>query len=115
MFTTILLGALLRAEPKQDSSALSTMEFDSIKAQKIYYSQCISCHHKDPHLKGALGPELSGIPLEVFKLKVLQGKYPVGYNPKRKTNLMKPIRIKEQDVMTIHEWINLMQKKSTKR
>lgn len=79
---------------------------DLAKGKRLYLSNCIVCHNKDPKLKGGLGPELIDSPLELMKVKVTTGRYPEGYpNPKRKTKIMKSFPQLEKDVPDIHAYI----------
>jgi mono/diheme cytochrome c family protein len=54
-------------------------------------SRCISCHHIDPAQTGTLGPAVRGASRELLEARVLHGKYPPGYKPKRTTTLMQPL------------------------
>ncbi len=61
------------------------------QGKAAYMSSCITCHHVDPQKKGAIGPEIAFSSWDLLNQKVLYGKYPVGYRPKRSTHLMKPL------------------------
>jgi len=90
-----------------------TPELD--KGRRLYYSNCISCHNKDPNLKGSLGPELVDTPLEVMTHKVMTGRYPdvlpKGYIPKRQTRSMRAIPKLQKDIPAIYAWIQSVSKK----
>lgn len=85
------------------------------QGKKAYLSNCISCHNKDPNLKGSLGPEVTNVPIEVFKHKILTGRYPIplpsGFSPRRNSKVMRPIPRVEKDIEAIHEWIKSMSAK----
>lgn len=85
------------------------------KGKRLYISNCISCHNKDPNMKGAIGPEMVDAPLEVMTAKVMTGKYPEklpkGFIPKRKTKLMRPITKLKNDIPSIHAWVQSVKKK----
>ena len=87
---------------------------DIEKGHKIFLTQCIACHNKDPNIKGAIGPELTDAPLDLMKIKVVTGRYPEvlpeGFVPKRKTKLMKKFPQLEADVPSIHAWIQSVKK-----
>ena len=87
---------------------------DIDKGHKIYLSQCIACHNKDPNVKGAIGPELVDAPVDLMKIKVVTGRYPEvlpdGFVPKRKTKLMKKFPQLEADVPSIYAWIQSVKK-----
>jgi mono/diheme cytochrome c family protein len=57
----------------------------------IYRTNCSACHNENPNLPGALGPAIAGSPKELIAARVLHGAYPVGYDPKRRTHIMKPL------------------------
>jgi mono/diheme cytochrome c family protein len=57
----------------------------------IYRTNCIACHNENPNLPGSLGPAIAGSPKELIAARVLHGAYPVGYDPKRHTHLMRPL------------------------
>lgn len=111
MIINILLGALYSIDPIV-TVAPSTFELDT--GQRIYFSHCISCHHKNPTLKGVIGPEIQHVPYEVFEVKVLTGNYPkdlpAGFTPKRKTKLMKPLPKLKDDIKVLYAWIKFMKK-----
>lgn len=62
-----------------------------------------------------MGPELVEAPLSIMQYKVKTGRYPdvlpVGFIPKRKTKLMRPLPQKEKDVPAIYAWIQSVSKK----
>jgi len=57
----------------------------------IYRSNCSACHNENPNLPGSLGPAIAGSPKELIEARVLHGAYPVGYDPKRRTHIMRPL------------------------
>jgi len=114
MSLIVLLGALYSAYLCPVEASPSQAELD--KGRRVYFSNCISCHNKDPNLKGAVGPEIKNVPYEVLESKILTGKYPeklpAGFVPKRKTKLMKPIPKIKNDLKVLHQWIEAMNAKS---
>jgi mono/diheme cytochrome c family protein len=57
----------------------------------IYRTNCSACHNENPNLPGPLGPAIAGSPKELIVARVLHGAYPIGYDPKRRTHIMKPL------------------------
>jgi mono/diheme cytochrome c family protein len=57
----------------------------------IYRTNCIACHNANPNLPGSLGPAIAGSPPELIAARVMHGAYPVGYEPKRHTHIMRPL------------------------
>ncbi len=90
-------------------------EAQTARGRQLYFSNCISCHNRDPNLKGPIGPELVDAPLSVMTSKVMTGVYPstlpAGFIPKRKTKLMRKIPKLEKDIPLIHMWIQSVRKK----
>lgn len=91
---------------KEDGPPPSSLEALLKKGRTAYFSRCIACHNLDPHKPGSLGPEIHGSSLELLRFRVLEGKYPPGYKPKRETHLMAPIKDAEKDLEAIHVFLN---------
>lgn len=93
----------------------TVVEVDLDKGRRLYLSNCISCHNRDPNMKGAVGPEMVDAPIEVMTSKVMTGKYPdplpAGFVPKRKTKAMLKIVKLEKDIPSIHAWVQSQKKK----
>lgn len=85
------------------------------QGKKVYTANCLTCHNKDPNVKGAIGPELVDAPIEVMTVKVRTGRYPdvlpAGFVPKRKTKQMRKFPQLEADVPAIHAYIQSLKKK----
>ncbi len=58
------------------------------RGRRVYLANCIACHNSDPRKPGPIGPEIAGSSLELLTARVLEAKYPVGYQPKRATHVM---------------------------
>lgn len=93
---------------------VAATEVNIERGRTLFMSNCISCHNKDPNIKGAIGPELIDAPLEVMTVKVVTGRYPevlpAGFVPKRKTKQMRKFPNLEKDVPSIHAWIQSVRK-----
>lgn len=87
--------------------------------RRVYFSNCISCHNKDPNLNGAVGPLLVDSPIEIIESKIMTGKYPQklpeGYKPKRTTKLMRPLTKLKDNVKDVYAWIQSMKTNKTKK
>src|SRR3989442_1601877 len=81
----VLLAAALAGGCSQPSS-------DPLaeRGRKVYLAQCTQGHNADPAQDGAVGPAVKGAPRELFEARILRGRYPPGYRPKRPTNVMPP-------------------------
>lgn len=74
--------------------------------QRVYSTQCISCHGPDPKKDGPLGPAVFGSSLELIKLRVLSTEYPSGYTPKRTTKMMQPMPHLKNEIENLHKFLN---------
>ncbi len=107
IFGPLYLTNSLLARP-EDAALLA-------KGKRLYLSNCIQCHNRDPNLKGSLGPEMVDAPLEVMTSKIMTGVYPQklppGYVPKRKTKVMRKIPHLKNDIPAIYAWVQSVKKK----
>ena len=76
------------------------------KGQVLFASYCIACHNMNPIKDGTLGPALKGSSLDLLKARVIHGRYPPGYTPKRPTRIMQKLPLTEADVEAIHAFLN---------
>ena len=60
----------------------------SERGERIFAGSCIACHHANLEKDVANGPPLTGTTYELLEMKLLSGKYPKGYTPKRNTHVM---------------------------
>jgi mono/diheme cytochrome c family protein len=113
MMKVFLMGALLST--LFIAKAFSTDQATLDRGKRIYMSNCIQCHNRDPNLKGSIGPEMVDAPLTVMTSKVMTGKYPAplpaGYVPKRKTSAMRALPRLQKDIPAIHAWVQSVKKK----
>ena len=77
----MLAGACNQAQPEDPAAA---------RGKVAYMGTCIACHNLNPALDGAVGPAVKGSSRELIEAKVVHGKYPAGYTPKRTTLAMPP-------------------------
>lgn len=76
------------------------------RGRSIYSANCIACHNSDPRLRGAIGPEVSGSTLELLKLRIVDGTYPVNYKPKRSSRAMPKLPHLDREIPAIHAYLN---------
>lgn len=85
------------------------------KGKRLYMSNCLQCHNKDPNIKGAIGPEIVDAPLEVMVSKVMTSNYPnplpPGFVPKRKSHAMRAIPKLKDDIPLIWAYVQSVKKK----
>jgi mono/diheme cytochrome c family protein len=75
------------------------------RGRLIYMQNCIACHSQDSSVDGPVGPANKGANLELLTAKVLHGKYPAGYQPKRQTSLMPPMPQLEKEIPALHAYL----------
>lgn len=75
------------------------------RGKAIYTAKCISCHNANPAKKGSVGPDIADSTLSLLILKTQHRKYPSGYKPKRKTNIMPKIPLKDKELHYLYEYI----------
>ncbi len=76
------------------------------EGRTIYQTRCTACHNIDPHLPGALGPDIFGSTRELIEARVLRGEYPAGYTPKRSTKLMVPLPDLAGKIAALYAYLN---------
>lgn len=110
-FILILLGLFFMSCSKQtDPAAIAKLEGKQLidHGKNIYGEYCVSCHGMNPHRDGPLGPGMTGSSIELLTRRVVHGDYPEGYQPKRKTQLMKeaPMPELKHDIKAIKAYID---------
>lgn len=75
------------------------------EGKRLYITKCAGCHNLNPNKNGSVGPDLVTTPLDAFRVKVLQGKYPSGYAPKRRTKAMQKFQGLTNSVDLIYNYI----------
>ena len=76
------------------------------RGKVVYQSSCTACHHSDPTKPGALGPEVFGSSRELLEARVIHGKYPEGYTPKRATGSMVALPHLKADIEALTVYLN---------
>ena len=93
----------------KDNEAL-TPGIDPAKGKVVYYANCTSCHNYNPKKDGSIGPDIYGSSIELLKNKVLYGKYPKNYQPKRIIGIMPLYPHLNKQISNIHAFLNLPSK-----
>jgi mono/diheme cytochrome c family protein len=83
----------------------SGLSAEAQRGKRVYLSQCATCHAADPAQPGPVGPAVRGAPRELLELKVLEGKYPPGYTPKRPTSVMPPLPQLANDIAALAAYL----------
>jgi len=77
-----------------------------VSGASLYALHCTACHNPNPSLDGSLGPAIKGSALELLEARVLRGEYPPGYIPKRSTHIMQALPLTEEEVDSLHAFLN---------
>ena len=104
LFSVAALGSCEKTEKQE--AAVSPPSSDTLLGRAIYRTSCIQCHNADPSKDGPLGPAVSGSSIELLKLRVLEGKYPKDYSPKRDSHLMVPLPHLKNQIPALHQFLN---------
>ncbi len=83
-----------------------TLIGDPAKGKAIYYLNCISCHNLDPKKQGSIGPQIYGSSKELLSKKILFGKYPKNYKPKRSGGAMPIQPHLDKEIANLHAFLN---------
>lgn len=76
------------------------------RGKTVYKTQCIACHHSDPHKPGALGPDVFGSSKELIEARVMRAEYPSGYQPKRSSHTMAPLPHLKNEIDSLYLYLN---------
>ena len=76
------------------------------KGRMVYYANCVSCHNNNPKKPGSIGPEVYGVSIDVLTQKIVSGKYPKNYIPKRKSKIMPLMPHLNEKISNLHVFIN---------
>jgi mono/diheme cytochrome c family protein len=84
LLVVLLSGCSKNSEP----DATASRKADPVRGRRIYVANCTTCHNADPAKEGSIGPAIQGSSQTLLQAKILTGRYPHGYTPKRKTSSM---------------------------
>ena len=95
----------VEADQKQlnNTVALTT---DIEKGKMVYFANCVSCHNNNPKKPGSIGPEVYGVSIDVLTQKIVSGKYPENYKPKRTSKIMPSLPHLNKEILNLHAFIN---------
>ena len=79
---------------------------DIKKGRMVYFANCVSCHNNNPKKHGSIGPEVYGVSIDVLTQKIVSGKYPEIYRPKRTSKIMPSMPHLIKDISKLHAFIN---------
>ena len=79
---------------------------DIEKGRMVYFANCVSCHNNNPKKPGSIGPEVYGVSIDVLTQKIVSGKYPENYRPKRPSKIMPLMPHLKKEISNLHAFIN---------
>ena len=79
---------------------------DIEKGRMVYFANCVSCHNNNPKKPGSIGPEVYGVSIDVLTQKIVYGKYPDNYRPKRTSKIMPSMPHLNKEISNLHAFIN---------
>ena len=97
----------VESEPDQkkfNNTIASTTDIE--KGRMAYFANCVSCHNNNPKKPGSIGPEVYGASIDVLAQKIVFGKYPENYSPKRTSKIMPLMPHLKKEISNLHAFIN---------
>ena len=79
---------------------------DIEKGRTVYFANCVSCHNNNPKKPGSIGPAVYGVSIDVLTQKLVSGKYPENYIPKRKSKIMPLMPHLNSKISNLYAFIN---------
>ena len=79
---------------------------DIEKGRMVYFANCVSCHNNNPKKPGSIGPVVYGVPIDVLTQKIVSGKYPENYRPKRTSKIMSLMPHLNSEISNLYTFIN---------
>ena len=100
---------LKQEEAEADQKNLNnsvTLTADIEKGRMVYFANCVSCHNNNPKKPGSIGPEVYGVSIDVLTQKIVSGKYPENYRPKRTSKIMPSMPHLNKKISNLHAYLN---------
>ena len=91
-------------QKKLNNTVALTTDFE--KGRIVYFANCVSCHNNNPKKPGSIGPEVYGVTIDVLTQKIVYGKYPENYRPKRSSKIMPSMPHLNKEISNLHAFIN---------
>ena len=96
-------------EPEANQKILNNtvaLTTDIEKGRMVYFANCVSCHNNNPKKPGSIGPEVYGVSIDVLTQKIISGKYPENYRPKRPSKIMPSMPHLNKEISNLHAYLN---------
>ena len=91
-------------QKKLNNTVALTTEIE--KGRIVYFANYVSCHNNNPKKPGSIGPEIYGVSIDVLTQKIVSGKYPENYRPKRTSKIMPSMPHLNKEILNLHAFIN---------
>ena len=91
---------------KKNTKNTVKLTTDIEKGRMVYFANCVSCHNNNPKKPGSIGPEVYGVSIDVLTQKIVSGKYPENYRPKRTSKIMPSMPHLNKEISNLHAFIN---------
>ena len=91
---------------KKNTKNTVKLTTDIEKGRMVYFANCVSCHNNNPKKPGSIGPEVFGVSIDVLTQKIVSGKYPENYKPKRTSKIMPSMPYLNKDISNLHAFLN---------
>ena len=91
-------------QKKLNNNVVLTTDIE--KGRMLYFANCVSCHNNNPKKPGSIGPEVFGVSIDVLTQKIVSGKYPENYRPKRLSKIMPSMPHLNKEISNLHAFIN---------
>ena len=88
----------------QNNSVALTNDIE--KGRMVYFANCVSCHNNNPKKPGSIGPVVYGDSMDVLTQKIVSGKYPENYRPKRTSKIMPLMPHLNSEILNLYAFIN---------
>ena len=102
-------NSLEQEETEADQKKLNNtvaLTTDIEKGRMVYFANCVSCHNNNPKKLGSIGPEVYGVSIDVLTQKIVSGKYPENYKPKRTSKIMPSMPYLSKEISNLYAFIN---------
>lgn len=102
----VLLSSCTKKEPMNLDPQTMSAEQKLSRGKSIYLANCAACHNANPKIDGNIGPAVFGSSRELLWSRIMDGKYPEGYKPKRESATMVKLPHLEKEIPFLYEFLN---------
>ncbi|MBE8400252.1 c-type cytochrome [Leptospira borgpetersenii] len=92
----------------KEEENLSPEQKSISQGKGLYLANCSACHNQNPAVDGTVGPAIQGSNFELLKARIVEGTYPPGYTPKRKSRIMTKLPLTDVQIRNIEAFLNTL-------